>query len=1105
MIKTTTQVAMASPCPYQTKKRPMSRAQSPAHQNQLKDIFKTVSLCAFAKNSASAHPQNKNYLLLKKIKFTNCIFAILTWGYAQSSASAQPQDKRQLPLTNKTRFSILSLSLLIWVLAINPAVAQNKASTNQATNQTNYLLKGKVTAPNGSPLPGASVTESGTQHSAQSSSDGSFQLKTKNQKGRLTVSYLGYLAKETDFDTSEQLTIALSEDPATLKAVEINTGYYSVAQKQLTGSISSIKAEQIEKQPVTNLLSALQGRTPGTYIQQTSSTPGGNISLLIRGRNGIDASSAPLYLIDGIPFPSQTLSNSLSVAGNVFTTGGSSPLNTLSPDDIASIDILKDADATAIYGSRGANGVVLITTKKGRRGSTSADFSAQFGGSRPTRTMEMLQTADYLALRKQAIALDGATTGTTDYDLNGKWDQNAYTNWQEALIGNPATFASYRASLQGGGESSSYLFSASRNDQGSIYGKDLGYSRNSAHLSAGHTSTDQKLRASASILYSQDKTNWANSDLTFRSLNLSPNAPELKNPDGSLNWASSTWINPLRALENGYRAKNATFNASTTVAYSPIKDLELKAILGYNSVQLNDRSYTPVSAFDPAEGRTSATSTSDYGTSSQKGWSSEAQGSYTRSIGQGRLSLLLGATLQQQDREALYLRGTGFVSDALIANISSASTTQVRGTSSSTYRYGGIYGRVNYALKERYILNLTARRDGSSRFGEGRKLASFAAIGAGYLFSEKNLIKEILPQLSLGKLRISYGSSGNDQIGDYEYLDTYGSSTGYNGVAGLFPIRLSNPDFGWEKTRKLEIGLDLGLFKDRISATIGYYRNQSSSQLIDYPLSTVTGFSSVRANLDAKVRNTGWEFSISSQNLQRGKLRWSSSFNLTIPKNTLVDFPGLASSSYASTYVIGRPLSVAKTYQLLGVDPQSGIYVFTDFNGDGVINALDRQVAIDRGQRYYGGLDNTISYRGIELSFLFQFVSQISGNFKSQYAVLPGLMANQPQAYQGSYWQQPGDIAELQRPSSGLNAAANTAFNNYILSDAALSDASFVRLKNVSLSYRTSRLIPGKTIKAYINGQNLWTVTEYFGLDPESANSTLPPLKTFTIGLSLGL
>jgi TonB-linked SusC/RagA family outer membrane protein len=974
-----------------------------------------------------------------------------------------------------------------------------------STKAQENLIAGTVKEINKKPLPAVTIQQKGTSNSTQTDTNGNFTLKTTSPNGSISVTHMGYLSRTVEFSGATKLEITLYQQQETLRQVEVNTGYYSVKQRNLTGSISSIKAEEIEKQPVTNLLSSLQGRITGAYIQQTSSTPGGNINITIRGRNGIDASSNPLYLVDGVPFGGTTLSNSLSVAGNVYTTGGSSPLNTISPDDIASIEILKDADATAIYGSRGANGVVLITTKKGKSGKTSVDFSAQSGYSTPTRGIDMLRTEDYLALRKLAIALDGTTIKPTDHDLNGKWDQNAYTDFQKQLIGNNAPFSSYKASISGGSQTSSFLLSATHNTQGTIYKSNLGYDRTGIHLSASHSSPDNKLKASASAIYSSDQTNWVNADLTPRALNLAPNSPALENPDGSINWAGSTWVNPLRSFEQGYRARNTNLTASASLSYLPLKNLEIKTNLGYSALALTDRSYTPVSYYDPSEGRTSATSTSDYGNSRQQGWSSEFQGSYHTKINTGTLSLLIGATLQQQSREALYLRGTGFASDALIANIQSASNTQVRGGSNSEYRYGGIYGRINYALKEKYILNLTARRDGSSRFGTENRFGNFGAIGAAYVFSEEGLIKNSLPELSFGKLRFSYGTSGNDQIGDYEYLDTYQPATGYNSSTGLSPVRLFNPDFGWEKNRKLEVGLDLGFFRDRLTATIGYYRNNSSSQLIDYPLSSLTGFTSIRANLAALVRNIGWEFQLTSRNLSSGKLKWTTSFNMTVPKNTLVQFPGLAASSYANTYVIGSSLNVVKLLELKGVDPTTGVYTFTDFNGDGTINALDRQITGDRRQKFYGGLDNTISYGNFELGVLFQFVSQIAGSFRSQYTVMPGTAFNQPLAYQGKYWTKPGDIAELQRPSTGLNTDALIALSNYQISDAVLTDASFIRLKNISLSYRTGKLLKGKTIRGFLQAQNLWTITNYFGLDPESTNSTLPPLRTITLGLSLTL
>lgn len=1035
-MKNTTKPVMESPCPFRTKKRPMSRSGKALQRS----------------------PKT----------FKSLLFFLLIWSCAQSFAFGTATQK-------ETKLS------------------------------QQHLLTGTITDTQGQPLIGATVQDQKSGNNTQTNKLGQFQLQTNATTGVLTISYLGYQPKTVSYQTGNPLHIQLTEDPSTLKAVEINTGYYSVKKALMTGAISSISAKDIEKQPVANPLSTLQGRITGAYIQQTSATPGGNINLTIRGRNGIDASSNPLYLVDGIPFGGPSLTNTFSVSSNVHTNGGASPLNTIAPEDIESIEILKDADATAIYGSRGANGVVLITTKKGRSGKTSIEASAQSGSSKVATSLPMLQTPDYLELRKLAFSLDNIAHRPTDYDLNGKWDQSRNTNWQKELIGNSASFANYRTAITGGSQTHSYLLSASHNRQGTMYQKDLGYQRTALHLSTSHQSTDQKFKATTSVSYSLDDTNWTNTDLTPRALNLSPNAPALRTETGAINWEGSTFVNPLRSLEWQYLGQNSNLTAATKLSYRPIKNLELSTNLGYNALTLDDRNSTPVSYYDPAEGRTSANSSSDFGNAYQKGWSAEAQASYQLQLGKGRLSLLLGTTLQQTQRKALYQRGTGYASDALLASIISASAIQVRAATQSNYRYGGSYARINYNLQEKYLLNLTARRDGTSRFGSGKRMGNFGAIGIGWLFASEDFIKNLLPQLSTGKLRASYGISGNDQIGDYEYLDTYQASSGYNLSAGLAPLRLFNPDFSWEQNRKLELGLDLGFFRDRLTLTLGHYRNMATSLLVEYPLSMVTGFRSIRNNLDAKVANNGWEVEISSRQLQGKDFRWSSSFNLTIPTNKLVSFPGLAASTYSSSLSIGHSLGAVKAYQLEGVDPQTGTYRYTDFNGDGTINASDRQVILDRRQRYYGGLDNSFGYGNLELSFLFQYVSQIAGTFRAQYSIMPGALGNQPQAYQGKYWTKPGDIAEFQRPSTGAHAGAAAAWGNYSVSDAVISDANFIRLKNVSLSYRNSKWLKGATIRLFAQGQNLWTISDYFGLDPESANANLPLLRTYTFGLQLTL
>jgi len=1037
----------------------------------------------------------------------------------QNGLMATPCPKRNVKRPMSQNSSVQKAKpialLLILLLSLNltflnkiqaQTTQQLKEKTSSKNNQTTYLLKGKVIDTQNLPLPGAAIIETGTQNSTSTDPNGNFQLSTSEATGTLTISYLGFQSTTLRFDINRLLTITLTEDLNRLQQIEINTGYYSVSQKQLTGSISGIKAAQIEKQPVTNPIQALQGRIAGAYIQQNSGTPGASINLNIRGRNSLESSNNPLYLIDGIPFGSQTLTSSLSSTISTFGAAGASPFNTLSPSDIESIDILKDADATAIYGSRGANGVVLITTKKGKGGKTKIELNGQSGLSQITRTLPMLTTPQYLALRRQAFDLDGLSPKATDYDLNGTWDQNRYTNWQSKLLDNPATFSTTSLSVSGGNAQHSFLLSGAYHHQTSPTDKTLSYNRASAHLAASHQSIDQKFSASFSLNYSADHNNWFNEGLTGPAMALAPNAPALYQSDGKLNWENGTWENPLRSLERTYQAQNTNLLASSTLSYRPIRNLEIKADMGYNNWSLADYSTSPVSFYNPAEGRSPATSTIDQNNSTLSSWSIQPQASYQKNTSFGTFNLLLGTTLQSQQKTQTLMRGTGFSTDALIENIQAASAAQVRGYSNPRYSYLGTFARFNYTLNERYILNLTARRDGSSRFGPGRKFANFGAIGAAYLFSEESKVQNLLPQLSLGKLRISYGTSGNDQIGDYEYLDNYQSGIGYNGAAGLSPLRLFNPDFGWESSRKLELGLDLGFFKDRLRTTFAYYHNRSSSQLIDYPLASTTGFTSIRNNLAATIQNTGLEIELQSDNLKSGRLQWSTSVNFTIPRNKLIAFPGLENSSYVNTYAIGQPLDIVKAYHYLGVDPLAGVYRFRDFNGDGVISAADdRKQLVRRGQTFYGGIDNNLSCGGFSLSLLVQVVRQRAVTFRALNANAPGLGYNQPKANQGKYWQQPGDQAQFQRLTSGANTAVMLAHQNYAASDAAIGDASFIRLKNLSFSYRTDKLLKGAPLRLFLQGQNLLTFTGYFGLDPENANQMSPLLKTFTMGFQLSL
>ena len=402
---------------------------------------------------------------------------------------------------------------------------------------------------------------------------------------------------------------------------------------------------------------------------------------------------------------------------------------------------------------------------------------------------------------------------------------------------------------------------------------------------------------------------------------------------------------------------------------------------------------------------------------------------------------------------------------------------------------------------DKYILNLTVRRDGSSRFGPGKQFATFGAVGAAWLFGEETFIKD-KTLLSFGKLRGSYGTTGNDLVGDYQFLDTFLSSgVSYNGVIGLQPTRLYNPNFGWETNNKLEVALETGFFKDRVFITLGWYSNRSSSQLVGIPMPATTGFSSLTGNLDATVQNTGTEITLRTVNFQKGNFSWTTNFNISFSKNKLLSFPNLKSSTYSNQFVIGEALNIQKVYHYTGVNPQTGVFTFEDMNGDGIISSLDKEVVKDFNPSFFGGLSNQFNYKRLQLDFLLQFVKQENYNSAVMTGV-PGTKGNQSIEVL-DHWQNTGDSSNYQVYTTGYNDAALEGYYNYYESDGVIGDASYVRLKNIALSYRVpEKWLFGASCKISLEGQNLLTFTSYKGRDPEfSTYGYLPPLKVFTAGL----
>ena len=991
---------------------------------------------------------------------------------------------KKISLITGLRTTVYSLILGICLFS-SSAVANNQLLLS-GFQQPSLKINGTITYGSG-PLPGVTITVKGSSTTTISDYNGQYVIAA-SPTDILVFSFVGYTSLNIPIAGRTVVSVHLQEDATQLQEVSVNAGYYSVKEKERTGSIAKITTKDIEKQPVTNILATMQGRMAGVNITQTTGVPGGGFKIEIRGRNSIRAEgNSPLYIIDGMPYSSQNMGSDL-ISGSILPPPGISPLNTINPSDIESIEILKDADATSIYGSRGANGVVLITTKKGKSGKTAFSINAYSGTGKVTRTLDLMNTSQYLSMREQAFANDGITKYPLwAYDVNGTWDKNRYTDWQKELIGGTAFTRSIDAAVSGGNSKTQYIIRASNFNQTTVFPGDFAYGKTALHFNINHISDNDKFNISLSGNYSLDKNNLLGTDLTLEASQLAPNAPALYNENGELNWENSTWKNPLRLLESKYLAKTNTLIAGSVIGYKIAPSLEFKTILGYTNSHLDESKTVPSTIYNPAYGLDSSISSFYTNKSSQQSWNVEPQLSWQKDFGFGTIKTLAGATFQESVSETLGLNAIGFSSNSLITNNAAAATVQVLNNANGLYRYSAIFGRLNYSINDKYFVNITGRRDGSSRFGSGNRFANFAAVGAAWLFGIENFISENYPFISFGKLRGSYGTTGSDQIGDYQFMNTYISTGGsYQGTVGLEPARLYNPDFSWETNKKLEMALELGFLKDRIFISTAHYQNRSSNQLVGIPLPGTTGFSTVQSNLNATVENTGWEFELRTLNLQNKEFKWSTSLNLSISKNKLLAFPNLAGSTYVSQYVIGEPLDIHLVYHFTGINPQTGIYQFEDYNRDGALTPLeDRQRKVSTNPDYFGGLNNSISYKNWQLNFSFQFIKQLGFNYNGS-GVVPGAGNNQPVSNL-NIWQ-PGQTNGVQLYTAGNNdEAVNAYYSYYSYSDAAFSDASFIRLKNLSISYSLPQSwLNVASCRLYLQGQNLFTITRFNGADPEN-------------------
>ncbi|MCD9018891.1 SusC/RagA family TonB-linked outer membrane protein [Parachryseolinea silvisoli] len=982
------------------------------------------------------------------------------------------------------------------------SVFKLKGKSNKGISTVTGVVKDIL----GNPMAGVNVVIRGTTNGTTTDVDGIYTIDAGSNDW-LIFSFIGYKTVEILIGNRTTIDQILEEDARTLDMVEVG-GYYKTQERTTTSNIVKILSKDIERQPVTSPLLSLQGRVAGLEVNPQNGAPGAAPRIRIRGENSLRSDGGyPLYVIDGVIVDSSPLQSQSGLYAM-----GIDPLSNLNPDNIESIEVLKDADATAIYGSRGANGVILVTTKKGRSSDhLSVDIGAYGGVGRISNKVDLLNHQQYLEMRREAFRNANATPGQFDYDMT-QWDTTRYTDWQDELLSGSAKISDFQGSISSGlGGIASFRIGGAYHDETSFMSDDLRFSRASASFNFNYRPTEGRLSVDFAVNYGVNNNTIANlSRIVESALSLSPVAPRLYNDDGSLNWEIidygtfklASFTNPMVELLKVNESKLSTLVANANLKYRIVNGLDLSASLGYTDTNGDEIIRTPIVTIPPINRGANSTGSAMFSDNRRTSWIIEPQLNYSKRLGYHSFDALVGGTFQGNDTRWVAVNATGYASDVLLNTLRGARSYTYSADDNNQYRYMASFARLGYNYDDKYFVNFTGRRDGSSRFGPGNQFGNFGAVGAAWIFSNESFLRDKLKFLSLGKLRISYGKTGNDQIGDYQYYNLFriGDSR-YQNSTTLTPNGLFNRDFKWEVTAKLESSLEIRLLDDRFSVLATYYKNRSSNQLVNYQLPTTTGFDFILTNFNATVENRGLEFVLQSQNIRSKRFDWTTSINLTVPKNELISFPGIEDSPYSKTYKVGEPLAIQYQYVWSGVNPQTGQHVIDDLSGDGAINYVDDgrfgSALVDK---YYGGVVNTIRYGQFELSLLFQYCKR---NGTSIYNDYPGMfIGNQPIEVMNR-WENDGDITDIAKFSTDF-----TLYNEYTQvrsSNYNTVDASFIRLKTMSVTYKLPSTLLDKLnmkqLNVFVQGQNLWTITNFIGLDPETGARSLPQLRMITYGL----
>lgn len=1055
------------------------------------------------------------------------------------------------------RYELVGKKILLTPASSGLMPLEQKIKIPATTGQLDRNVSGTVTDESGSGLPGVSVVLKGTQRGTTTNAEGRFQIEVPTNNTVLVFSFVGYKTQEVTVGNQSVLNVSLKPENQSLNEVVV-VGYGTQERKNLTGSISSIKSETISEVPVATIEQALQGNAAGVMVSQSGGAPGAAVSVRVRGIGSINGAVEPLYVVDGVPIENVPFGGGGDYASPDVSN---SPLATINPGDIESIQILKDASATAIYGARGANGVVLITTKRGKAGRTKVTYSAYAGFQEPTKTFEVLNAREYMELQNEFATNAGTDLRYPNIDSVLNVVGNG-TNWQNELY-RKGIMHNHQLSLNGGSDKTKFAISGNYFRQDGIIPNN-GFERVSFRANIDHI-ISEKFATGFSLTLSNINNNnlpgGASGQNPFRSvLSFSPLAP-VTNPEGVfedfLDGSTGVFVTNPVGLVNDVTNKTTTFRpiGNLYVDYNILSNLKFKTSFGFDYRTQRNKVYIPRTV---QRGR-------DLGGRAINGYDDrtnlvlENTLTYNKLFGKDhRLEALVGQMTQTASRVGRTFAAQNFPNDVLGSNVlENGSVQELPSSVMVDWALISYLGRVNYGFRDKYLLTLTMRADGSSRFGVNKRFGYFPSAAVAWRLSEEGFMKEIRA-ISDAKLRVSYGINGNqDGIGAYDRFArlasrdyAYPIGAGNSIVQGFAPVSISNTNLGWEETEQLNVGFNFGLFSNRITLEADYFVKNTSKLLFAVPLpeSAYVGSDVIR-NI-GQLQNKGFELLINTVNVNKGDFSWESNFNISFLDNKIVSLPrendipyfsllgtsniGLLrqGASFPSFYgwvadgifasqeeVSNHTFTDANgAVRLIQPNAQPGDVRYRDLSGptgepDGRITGEDRTIIGSALPDFFGGLRNQFNYKGLNLSFFLNFSygnEIVNYNRWTMANVTPG----------GNQLKEVLNRWTPTNTNTTVPAARRQRSAEYPFDTRFVEDGSFIRMRDITLSYSLPKTITdklgGSTAKVYVRANNVFTLTNYKGVDPEvnsfdpsSSNlagieiSVYPMVKTYTAGFTI--